>query len=368
MESITSNPNITCDFTPPEVSLWAFNSRYTGEALPSILDSSMPIKALREAVSQPSLAEQELLDELERDAITAIASSVKECVRFVPDVRPWEERASGDCYTFTWLISDIVEDMGLTSRIAFCNGHAFNLIKGPAGKVHMINGESPHMWLFDIANNQATRLAFGDDIGDAFDHAEHESSIARSLFTDSLNYYSKSENPQIVLAWLHDHNPAMAIMTAEYGKRALFVYSCFKAALKSGNAKELKVTMDELDEFNPELETRTKKNPVLNDFKKAVGAMARRNDIDSETVIGIVEQFAKIMPHTKSMAVIAGDCLRSVGKSQRDSEVLGQAEQHYYEAARLGNKGLHQDKTLAGKIAKTKKELSSLSEPDPVCA
>lgn len=360
--------SITCDFTPPEVSLEAFRSHKTDETLAKLLHEDPLANALKEAYENPDLLSLDELSQLEREAIRSGAESLRTCMQYSYGTKPWEEKPKGDCYAYTWLMSDITEGMGMKSLIAYCNGHAFNIIQGRSGELHMINGESKHMWLYDLENNSAAKDSFSNDVLEQIKHIDEESPVICSLRTDSLRYYSDNSqdySKRVTLPWLQDEFPAAKIMVASEGKKALFAYTCFEQAVQRGDISELLTALSGMSSCNPQVETRERMNLELRDVKKLIKHWAARTDIPAEDMVRVVDLYRSVMPETKSMTVFVGDCMRIIGQERQDRSSLEAAGSMYDIAERRYTR--KKDRTLEGKIRKLNK-IFSQQEPELIGA
>lgn len=375
MEIYKPNPSIDCDFAPPPVSLEAFIHYETGVALPTLIAESEAVQAFNAArLAAPT--DQSEIAPAEQEALREIIGAVRKCVQYEVGRKPWQQLPKGDCYTFTWLISDIAEQMGLESRIVFCNGHAFNLLYGPSGQVHIINGdETADMWFFDVANNPVAGKMFS---AAALDEATRDAVRPSSywpLNTFDLQRHtqSRSVNPGGDLLWLDDNWPAAAVMTPAEGKRAMFTYYYFEKALYHGNVYEVLATLRGLQVSNPQAETRTFKNretkarvnPDLHEFGKLVKKWSMDPSVDEEAIVDAILAYHNAMPETKSMCIQTADCLRSVGLHRQAIDRFQIAEEFYVRAEKLGDGKA--DPTLQGKQRKTRETIKRMRMASVAC-
>lgn len=360
MKSPEQLPQIVCDFTPPEVSMDAFKSYKTKESLADQLKNDPIVCALQEAYEKSDSLTEEELTRLESEAINSSAEKLRTCLQYSFGSKPWEEKPEGDCYAYTWLMSDITEKLKMKSMIAYCNGHAFNIIQGKSGSLHMINGESKHMWLYDLDNNPTARNSFSETTLESIKNLEAGQSVACSLRTDSLRYYSDNNqdySKKVTLPWLEDSFPAAKIMPASEGKKALFAYTCLEQAVVRGDIKEVFTALSGISDCNPQFETREKLNPELRQFKKLIKKWAADKEVPTEDIVTTISMYQSVMPETKSMVTMVGDCMRTVGQMRRDLPSLEMADQMYEKAEkRYSHK---RDKTLEGKRRKLRNIFSS---------
>lgn len=345
----TLSTTITCDFTAPEVSLGAFKHQETGEALDALLECES-VQLLHKMQPDDTI-ESSALAELEQTALYDGIEAVRSCVKYQAGKKPWQEQNRGDCFTFTWLVSDVAAQLGFDSRIAFCNGHAFNLIATPAGGFHMISGETKPMWLFDVLDNAYSRDAL-PDLSNVFAAPTGEPHYY-SMYTTGLKAYSEriqTRYQRFQLPWVDDSLPAAAVMDPETGKQALFTYTCLQDALQSRSCdvRTVATTLAALDGVNPQAETRERINDDLKCFKRHVRSWSMDDSVDVAAIMDCVELYTAIMPDTKSMNIFTADCYRIIGDKRNDLIALEQAEALYVYAAQRTNKT--GDMTLLGKM------------------
>ncbi|HIA91733.1 TPA: hypothetical protein EYO12_01275 [Candidatus Saccharibacteria bacterium] len=341
---------IRCNFQPPDTNgeLLEFHRSSNARAqLASLVDSI----AEHYDASEPESATADH----EIATITSIAEAVGSCVRFQPDVMPWERKPEGDCFTFTWLIADSLDRCGFDSRIVFSNGHAFNMVLGENNRHHIINGETKAMWLFDDGTPSSVASTMFD-----YEHLEQqglrEMNDSHGLTVNFKTYDAKQHAIQasggkLDLPYLGHTLPFATLMTPTYGRQALFTYHYFHEALVSGYFLEVAAAIDGLTAANPYPETRQRLNPDLKKFRTNVKFWAQLPGIENSDLLHTITQYGCAMPDTKGMRQFLGDCIRDVAQ-QRQDEQLVELAKSYYHAAYVSGK---YDKTLQGKLKKAER-------------
>ncbi len=306
---------------------------------------SDPGKTLAEAVDQIDPQDDS------GDKLMSIAGLVRDCADFEPEARYWHgETTRADCIGFTYVVDAAVERIGLDSRIAFCNSHAFNLVVDKSTEeIHMVNTESQSLWRTDIARNLTT---FGMLAPSEFDDI---------LETDrDISYYSLQTHRVMVeqhrLPWLRNNFPVLAVMQAEIGRRALYSFLHFSTQLSCGSAESIQVSIDNLHGCNPQIETRPRVNGNLRQFIRRIDAWSNDDSMETEQITNTINAYDEIMPYkTKSWSVFIGDCLRRIGAVRAEVPLLDAALDNY-RTAQERSRSLD-DHTLAGKVQKTYREL-----------
>ncbi len=349
---------ITCDFTAPEVVLDSFVDPETSEPLSELLKCES-VQLLHKAQSE-GLDDIDALAELEQLALYDGIEAVRACVKYEPGKKPWQEQPTGDCFTYTWLISDVATTLGFDNKIAFCNGHAFNLIATPSGKFHMISGETKPMWLFDVLGNVYGKDAL-PDLTNLFSAAS--SLEYYSMYTRGLEAYSErihNQGKKLHLPWVGDDLPAAAVMDPDTGKQALFTYTCFQSELycSSPTMRGVRTSLNALRGINPQVETRERINDDLRQFRRLVKAWTNDSSLTDEQIVDCIAKYTAIMPDTKSMNIFEGDCLRIIGTVRQHVAPLELAAASYQAAARKTKKT---DTTLLGKINANNQRLNEFN-------
>lgn len=349
-----------CDFTPPfldpESLSELHSSRDTGQPLKDMIDTHDSILEFHAA--------PELTTDIEIAAIRAIAQSVKNSVEWQSGTVPWEVKSAGNCYTFTWLIADNLDRHGIDSRIVFTSGHTFNLVLGAENRFHIINGESPAMWIFDDKPNSLASSSFKfEELAEAGIHAQHSGQPILATFrTFELADYARMAARNRIYPYLGQKLPAATIMTNESGKRALFTYHYFQQALLRGDHTEVRKALEGLKVTNPFPETRKSVNEDLRQFARVVRGWAEmpQEALGSVEIMDVVMEYLAAMPETKGMLVLVGDCARALGVVRTDANYTQLAIDAYTAAAEKGPTPLSKDKTLMGKIKKAQKVHSAV--------
>ena len=346
----TIQNEITCDFTPPEADLQAFRHHIHRESLADMVDAAR--------------YDSEPTPEYETQLVANLITAVRSTMKYRGGVKAWFERSEGDCWAYAWLLSDVVEAADLTSRIVFVNDHVFNLILDRTGQVHIASSDIRG---FHISDVQAIKVngVFSQDAWSQMSEVDDSGvMLVETMYTDHLQAYTRNvlerEYPaghggtRLELSWLDDQNPAATIMRPDTAKQALFTYYCFIRALQNGNIDEVFAALCALEGCNPQQETRKRINGDMATFHNRVKGWANDESTSVEQVVATIRAYEKSMPETKSMKVFVGDCTRLVGSSRAVRSLLEVALDIYSTARRLSKPTKAVDKTLEGKVNKTR--------------
>jgi hypothetical protein len=297
-----------------------------------IVDSDPAVIAYKEA-AQPNLSS-------EVAALLAGIQAVKSVVKYdgaAPN--PWASPTTegSNCIGFSWATSGIVEDMGMVSRIAHCNGHVLNAIVGKTGALHLASTDDlAHTWIFDVTNERS-RFFDRDDLA-AIARVSDSKSYVTQLDTKSLERRAVLE--QVISGdrrvtakpWMAAHHAGVTIMSPWFARQALQNREELIQAMVDRNIYATAGVLRRLQRFNYDSESRPEVNTVFDTFLRNVRYWARIADIHEDQIATTLDWYASLLADSPAKYVALGDAWRYVGRQKQSTAALARAEDCYRQA------------------------------------
>ncbi|MEO7363934.1 MAG: hypothetical protein ABIV43_00290 [Candidatus Saccharimonadales bacterium] len=296
-------------------------------------------------------------------ALQAGAHAVRSVISFDVDApTPWQVPTdkAGTCLNYAWAMSGVVETLGMTSRIGYCNGHVMNVVVGKTGALHVINADDlPHAWYFDAVNEGAETM-FNQKHVEAIaqvtdNHAALVPLNTRKLESKTILEHSTSGDRRITpKPWMAADHAGLTVMTPWYAKQALqnreeLIEAFDKRSIHAAGAVLYKMARHNFDQ-----ESRPAANPILDKFLRLTRIWIRDQTISEVQVGKTIDSYNQLVQPTKQQQMRFGDSWRYMAQWRGSEAAIARADEYYRRAQALGCQQHTPDMTLGAKMRKLK--------------
>lgn len=272
-----------------------------------------------------------------------------------------------DCFGYTMVLSECLEQAGIDHLLAYSNGHAFTVVTDRKSYAWMIDGLSP--CLNDDLYRASNRLDFEGLPGQLEVNGRGAIRFSSSLYSQRLSLKDSfqalcEKNPWMKVSSScgapesrfgnsdRENTLIVSLFTPEKGRIAFEGIRNFEYLLSKNRKPEAYRTLKMLHGIFPEIDSRNNL-PTIRDFIRELAAKGYVTMAQNAAEVVTSAQGQNLSRDIR-LVLRRGDLLRDIGRISSNQEILERAIQAYLDS------GVPQHPLVEGKIRKTERILQSI--------